>query len=378
MSPNPTKSYSRGDALIEVGELNNLIVRANPKLVVLQMVPRWLHWLQHLPTSQQIWRTDLKQSVTGKQPVAGMRWHAADFVIRRHYGANVGLLDRALERREELLAQSALSDFRRAGVGAVFRLTVARHMLQRDEHLVLGEFRASAGETENRRLAHLAADIGIFAEGFLDASPARFARHVHHRRQRQIRTAHAHLARRHAEDLGRQFGIEGRCDADRLREAGRMARHVAVQRFLVHEHRNAEAGLLHCPFLRRVDVGGGFQRRAVQHLSIIAGSAAALLRTGDALVAISQRGNSPSLVRSVKLARRGGAEVIVLAPSGTPLADLATVLIPIDLIFNIDPYTPISARLAYLVVIDVLAVGLALQRGPEFRKKMQNAQKALV
>jgi RpiR family carbohydrate utilization transcriptional regulator len=29
------------------------------------------------------------------------------------------------------------------------------------------------------------------------------------------------------------------------------------------------------------------------------------------------------------------------------------------------------------VVIDVLAVGLALRRGPEFRKKMQNAQKAL-
>jgi RpiR family carbohydrate utilization transcriptional regulator len=82
-------------------------------------------------------------------------------------------------------------------------------------------------------------------------------------------------------------------------------------------------------------------------------------------------------VRSAKLARRGGAEVIVLAPSGTPLADMASLLIPIDLVFAIDPYTPISARLAYLVVIDVLAVGLALRRGPEFRKKMQNAQKAL-
>ena len=105
--------------------------------------------------------------------------------------------------------------------------------------------------------------------------------------------------------------------------------------------------------------------------------AAALLRKGDALVAISQRGNSPALVRSAQLARDGGADVIVLAPSGTPLADLGTVLIPIDLIFNTDPYTPISARLAYLVVIDVLAVGLALQRGPEFRRKMQNAQKAL-
>ncbi|MET0209469.1 MAG: SIS domain-containing protein, partial [Burkholderiaceae bacterium] len=67
--------------------------------------------------------------------------------------------------------------------------------------------------------------------------------------------------------------------------------------------------------------------------------AAALLRTGDALVAISQRGNSPSLVRSVKLARRGGADVIVLAPSGTPLAEMATLLIPIDLVFATDPYT---------------------------------------
>jgi RpiR family carbohydrate utilization transcriptional regulator len=62
--------------------------------------------------------------------------------------------------------------------------------------------------------------------------------------------------------------------------------------------------------------------------------------------------------------------VIVLAPSSTQLADMASLLIPIDLVFATDPYTPISARLAYLVMIDVLAVGLALQRGPEFRKKM--------
>jgi len=53
------------------------------------------------------------------------------------------------------------------------------------------------------------------------------------------------------------------------------------------------------------------------------------------------------------------------------------VLVPINLSFNTDPYTPISARLAHLVVIDILAVGLALKRGPEFRNKMQNAQKAL-
>ncbi len=104
---------------------------------------------------------------------------------------------------------------------------------------------------------------------------------------------------------------------------------------------------------------------------------ASLLNPGDAVVAISQRGGSAALLGSVRLARRSGADVIALAPSGTPLAELATVLVPIDLSFNTDPYTPISARLAHLVVIDILAVGLALRRGPEIRKKMLNAQKAL-
>ena len=105
--------------------------------------------------------------------------------------------------------------------------------------------------------------------------------------------------------------------------------------------------------------------------------AASLLKAGDCVVAISQRGGNAALLRSIQLARKGGADIIVLGPSGTPLAELATVLVPIDLAFNIDPYTPISARLAHLVVIDILAVGLALRRGPEFRKKMQNAQKSL-
>lgn len=104
---------------------------------------------------------------------------------------------------------------------------------------------------------------------------------------------------------------------------------------------------------------------------------AALLEPGDAVVAISQRGGSVALLHSVQLAKRAGADIIAIAPSGTPLAALATVLLPVDLPVDTDPYRPITARLAHLVVIDILAVGLALRRGPEFRRKMQSAQKAL-
>jgi len=104
---------------------------------------------------------------------------------------------------------------------------------------------------------------------------------------------------------------------------------------------------------------------------------AALLQKGDAVVAISQRGGSVALLHSVRLARDAGADIIAIAPSGTPLAALATVLLPVDLPVDTDPYRPISARLAHLTVIDILAVGLALRRGPDFRRQMQSAQRAL-
>jgi RpiR family carbohydrate utilization transcriptional regulator len=109
----------------------------------------------------------------------------------------------------------------------------------------------------------------------------------------------------------------------------------------------------------------------------IHGIAASLLGPSDTVIAISQRGNGITLLRSVALARKGGADVIVLAPGGTPLAALATLLLPVNLSVHTDPYTPISERLAHLVVIDILAVGLALRRGPEFRTKMQGAENSL-
>lgn len=104
---------------------------------------------------------------------------------------------------------------------------------------------------------------------------------------------------------------------------------------------------------------------------------AALLKPSDVVVAISQRGHNTTLLRSVVLAKKAGAAVVVLAPSGTPLSAAANVPVDIDFAFEMDPYTPITARLAYLVVIDILAVGLALKKGPEFRRKMLSAQKAL-
>jgi RpiR family transcriptional regulator, carbohydrate utilization regulator len=105
--------------------------------------------------------------------------------------------------------------------------------------------------------------------------------------------------------------------------------------------------------------------------------AAALLDKSAVVIAISQRGNSVSLMKSVELARKSGAKIIVLAPASSALAKLADVLIAIDMPAENDGYTPISTRLAHLAIIDVFAVGLSVRRGESFAKRVRYAQTEL-
>ncbi|MEH6471641.1 MAG: transcriptional regulator HexR [Halopseudomonas sp.] len=97
------------------------------------------------------------------------------------------------------------------------------------------------------------------------------------------------------------------------------------------------------------------------HLQSIA---AVTLSEGDVVVAISQTGRTRDLLHSARLAIAQGAQVIALCPSDTPLSDQATIPIHIDLEEDKDLSALMSSRVVQLVVIDVLAVGLAMKLGP--------------
>ena len=97
------------------------------------------------------------------------------------------------------------------------------------------------------------------------------------------------------------------------------------------------------------------------HLQSIA---AVTLSEGDVVVAISQTGRTKDLLHSSRLAIAQGAQVIALCPSNTPLSELATLPIHIDLEEDKDLSALMSSRVVQLVVIDVLAVGLAMKLGP--------------
>lgn len=111
----------------------------------------------------------------------------------------------------------------------------------------------------------------------------------------------------------------------------------------------------------------------IQHMSAIS------LGANDVVVAISQSGQTRALLESVKLAREAGATVIGLAPQNTPLSEQCSIPIYVNMEEE-QAFAPVSSRIAHLVVIDVLATGVALHRKPllkEHLKKLQKSQKAL-
>lgn len=101
------------------------------------------------------------------------------------------------------------------------------------------------------------------------------------------------------------------------------------------------------------------------------------LGEGDVVVAISQTGRTKDLLHSVKLVRDTGASVISVCPAGTPLADLATISINVDVEEDKDLSTLMSSRVVHLVVIDVLAVGVAMRRGAKLIDHLKTIKRSL-
>lgn len=108
---------------------------------------------------------------------------------------------------------------------------------------------------------------------------------------------------------------------------------------------------------------------------------ATMLGPGDVLVVISNSGRSRDLLDAAQIARRKGAATIVVTASGSPLAQTAAgphhVLLAADHPEDHDRYSPMVSRLLHLVIIDILATGVALRLPPTLRPLLQEIKKNL-
>jgi RpiR family carbohydrate utilization transcriptional regulator len=110
--------------------------------------------------------------------------------------------------------------------------------------------------------------------------------------------------------------------------------------------------------------------------------AATMLGPGDVVVLISNSGRTRDLLDAAEIARRKGANTVLVTTSGSPLAQTANgsahVLLAADHPEDHDRYSPMVSRLLHLVIVDILVTGVALKLpAGELRPMLQEMKKNL-
>ena len=95
------------------------------------------------------------------------------------------------------------------------------------------------------------------------------------------------------------------------------------------------------------------------------------LSKNDVVVAISQSGTTSALIESVKIVRKSGVKVIGIMPGNSPLANICDYPIEINVGDNFRINKPLTSRIAYSAIIDVITMGVA-QLKPEAQEHLYN------
>lgn len=93
--------------------------------------------------------------------------------------------------------------------------------------------------------------------------------------------------------------------------------------------------------------------------------AAQTLKPGDVAVVVSSSGKLPELIAVADAARERGAAVLAITASQSPLARKADAALIVDHVEDVATHLPMISRILHLLVIDMLAVGVAMRRDPE-------------
>jgi RpiR family carbohydrate utilization transcriptional regulator len=105
--------------------------------------------------------------------------------------------------------------------------------------------------------------------------------------------------------------------------------------------------------------------------------AASMMQSGEVAVAISNTGQTTSLLDIIQAAKSAGATVIGMSGRTGLMSNLCDLLLVIETLENTDIYTPTISRLAALVLVDILAVGVAMRRGREHQHQLAAMKKSL-
>ena len=99
--------------------------------------------------------------------------------------------------------------------------------------------------------------------------------------------------------------------------------------------------------------------------------AASVLRPTDVVVIISSSGRIGDLLEVADRAHQRGAAVLAITASHSPLARMADLALIVDHLEDVATQVPMVSRILHLLVIDILAVGVAMRRGADGAAALQ-------
>lgn len=105
--------------------------------------------------------------------------------------------------------------------------------------------------------------------------------------------------------------------------------------------------------------------------------AASVLTEQDVLVVVSNSGSSIEVLDAVSIAKENGAAIIAVTRADSALAHLADCVLNVVSQENSERYSPMVSRLLQLVVIDILAIGLALRLGETASLNLQKGKRSI-
>ena len=80
---------------------------------------------------------------------------------------------------------------------------------------------------------------------------------------------------------------------------------------------------------------------------------------------------------AVQRARDAGAPVVTVTCTGSPLSTFADVNLNVDVVEDSDIFSPLKSRLAQMLVLDILAVGVALRGGDKLMARLSLASDSI-
>ena len=111
------------------------------------------------------------------------------------------------------------------------------------------------------------------------------------------------------------------------------------------------------------------------HMAIMAAS---MMKAGQVFVAISHSGATHDVIEAVEAAKTAGAKTIaVVSYSKTPLSKVAEHTLQVGSSETGYRFEPMASRIAQLCVIDVLSVGVALQRSEQVVSNLSKSRNAI-